>query len=218
MILLLLPLWLLLSAQERVSFPTSDGGKIVANIYEGKPETAVVLTHGGRFNKESWDKQARIIAAETGFRVLALDFRGYGRSTGPRQRVDDTPLHNDVLGAVRYLREKGAKKIYAVGGSMGGAAIGEASLTGEIDRAVYLGATPESPGDKLRGRKLFIVTRNDLGPSDIPRLPKIQQRYNEAHRPKKLVILEGSAHAQYIFDTPQGEQALREILLFLRKR
>ncbi len=79
-ILLLLPLLLLLSAQELVSFPTKDGGTIVANIYEGKPETAVVLTHSGRFNKESWDKQARIIASETGFRALALDFRGYGKS------------------------------------------------------------------------------------------------------------------------------------------
>jgi len=72
---------------------------------------------------------------------------------------------------------------------MGGSAIAEASLTGEIDRAVYLGATPESPGDKLRGHKLFIATRKDLGPSDIPRLPKIQQRYNEAHQPKKLLLL-----------------------------
>lgn len=40
------------------------------------------LAHGGRFKKVSWAPQARVLAA-AGFRVLALDFRGYGASRGP---------------------------------------------------------------------------------------------------------------------------------------
>src|ERR1051325_9046666 len=78
-------------AQKTVSFPTEDGGVIFADVY-GTGEKAVVLAHGGRFNKESWAKQAQILAA-AGFQVLALDFRGYGKSTGPGQYAPmDAPL------------------------------------------------------------------------------------------------------------------------------
>lgn len=40
------------AAQKPVSFPTEDGGKIYAGIYE-EGGRAIVLAHGGRFNKES---------------------------------------------------------------------------------------------------------------------------------------------------------------------
>jgi hypothetical protein len=40
---------------EQVSFPTQDGGLIYANMY-GKGDRGVVLAHGGRFTKESWEK------------------------------------------------------------------------------------------------------------------------------------------------------------------
>jgi predicted alpha/beta-hydrolase family hydrolase len=46
---------------------------VYANIY-GTGERGLVLAHGGRFNKESWEKQARTFAS-AGFRVLAFDFR-----------------------------------------------------------------------------------------------------------------------------------------------
>ena len=64
-------------------------------------------------------------------------------------------------------------------------------------------------------RKLFIVSRDDVGPGDKPRLLKIRAQYDKAPEPKKLVILEGSAHAQFIFQTDQGERLMREILRFL---
>jgi hypothetical protein len=66
----------LAAAQENVSFPTQDGGLIYADVY-GKGDRGVVLAHGGRFNKESWEKQARVLAA-AGFRVLALPPGGPG--------------------------------------------------------------------------------------------------------------------------------------------
>jgi len=46
---------------EQVSFSTKDGGLIYAHLY-GKGDQGVVLAHGGRFNKESWEKQARALA------------------------------------------------------------------------------------------------------------------------------------------------------------
>src|SRR5512144_673412 len=64
-----------------VSFATADGGTIYGDLY-GKSKRGVVLVHGGRFNKGSWAKQAPALV-KAGFRVLAIDLRGYGKSTGP---------------------------------------------------------------------------------------------------------------------------------------
>ncbi len=207
----------LTAAQERVSFPTEDGGVVYAHLY-GKGDRGVVLAHGGRFNKESWEKQARELA-KAGFRVLAIDFRGYGQSQGPGQSDPlNAPLHFDVLAAVRYLRKTGAKSVSVVGGSMGGGAAADASIEaepGEIDRLVLLAALAGGPPEKLKGRKLFIVSRDDTRGDGVVRLVKIREQYEKAPGPKELVILDGSAHAQLIFETPQGERLLRQILRFL---
>src|SRR5271170_6188096 len=91
-------------SQQTVSFPTEDGGVVFADLY-GAGEKAVVLAHGGRFNKESWAPQAQQLVA-AGFEVLAIDFRGYGKSHGPGDKDPmDAPLQLDVLAAVRYLHK-----------------------------------------------------------------------------------------------------------------
>jgi pimeloyl-ACP methyl ester carboxylesterase len=206
-------------AQSSVSFPTEDGGTVYADVY-GKGENGVVLAHGGRFNKESWQKQARILEA-AGYRVLAFDFRGYGKSRGPGDSDPlGAPLHLDVLAAVRYLRHTGAKSVSVIGGSMGGSAAGDASIAarpGEIDRLVFLGAAPNGPADKLKSPALFIVARNDTS-GDGPRLPGIKVQFDRAPQPKKLIVLEGSAHAQYLFETDQADRVMREILRFLKSK
>ena len=204
------------AAQKTISFPTEDGGVVYADIY-GEGDRGIVLAHGGRFNKESWEKQAHTLAS-AGFRVLTLDFRGYGKSRGPGDSAPmNAPLHLDVLAAVRYLRKTGAKSVSVVGGSMGGGAAGDASIAsqpGEIDRLVLLGATLNGPAEKLKSSTLFIVARDDAN-EDGPRLPKIREQYGKAPQPKNLIILDGSAHAQFLFETDQGERVMREILLFL---
>ena len=82
---------------------------VYADVY-GAGERAVVLAHGGRFNKESWAKQARVLAA-AGFEVLAIDFRGYGKSHGPGDKDPmDAPLEKDVMAAVRYLHAHGREE------------------------------------------------------------------------------------------------------------
>ena len=204
------------TAQKTVSFPTEDGGVVYADVY-GEGDRAVVLAHGGQFNKESWAKQARTLVA-AGFQVLALDFRGYGKSRGPGDSDPmDAPLHLDVLAAVRYLRKTGVKTVSIVGGSMGGGAAGDASIAsrpGEIDRVVFLGSAPNEPADKLKSSSLFIVARDDAS-GDGPRLPGIRAQYEKAPQPKELIVLKGSAHAQFLFQTDQAERVMREILRFL---
>jgi pimeloyl-ACP methyl ester carboxylesterase len=202
--------------QRTLSFPTDDGGHICADLY-GHGSRAVLLAHGGRFTKESWRDQASALAS-AGFRVLAIDFRGFGCSTGPGQQDFDTaPFDKDILSAVRYLKNSGATTVSIVGGSFGGSAAGDASVKsapGEIDRIVFLGSAPNLPADGLKSRSLFIVAREDSNGSGL-RLPGIQAQFEKAPQPKQLIVLDGSAHAQYLFQTDQNARVMREILRFL---
>jgi len=200
---------------QRVSFATEDGGRVYADLY-GTGGRGVVLAHGGRFTKESWERQARALA-KAGFRALAIDFRGRGQSRGPESKPPDDGVEYDVLAAVRYLRAAGARTVSVVGASFGGAAAARAAVLarpGEIDRLVLLahGEIPEP--ERMQGRKLFVVARDDANDAG-PRLPRIRRQYERAPGPKELLILEGSAHAQFIFETDQGERLMREIVRFL---
>jgi pimeloyl-ACP methyl ester carboxylesterase len=201
---------------QHISIPTSDGGLIFADVY-GEGSRGVVLAHGGQFNKESWAKQAQALA-KAGFRVLAFDFRGYGQSRGPGQSdIYTAPMQLDVLAAVRYLHKTGAKTVSVVGASFGGGAAADASIDaepGEIDRLVLLAGWTDRPCEKIKVRKLFIVARDDPN-GDGPRLLKIRACYEKAPDPKELVILDGSAHAQFLFATDQADRLMREILRFL---
>jgi pimeloyl-ACP methyl ester carboxylesterase len=150
--------------------------------------------------------------------VLAFDFRGYGKSKGPGDADPmSAPLQLDVLAAVRYLHKTGAGSVAVIGASMGGGAAGAASIAsqpGEIDRMVFLAAYPNGPAEKLRCASLFIVAKDDDA-GDGPRLPRIRAAYEKAPEPKKLIVLEGSAHAQFLFQTDQAERVMKEILDFL---
>jgi len=219
-LLLALALTMLVAAQEAISFPAQDGGRICAELYgngDGKGDRAVVLAHGGRFNKESWKPQAGALVS-AGFRVVAIDFRGFGCSSGPGQAdFDSAPFEKDVLAAVRYLKAHGVKSVSIVGGSFGGSAAGDASIKsarGEIDRIVFLGAAPNLPAENLKSRALFIVARDDSNGAG-PRLPGIRAQYDKAPQPKELIVLEGSAHAQFLFQTDQSDRVMHEILRFL---
>jgi len=206
-------------AQKTLSFPTEDGGLIYADLY-GQGDRAVLLAHGGQFNKESWEKQARILA-DAGFRVMAIDFRGYGKSHGPGDTdVMSAPLQLDVLAGVHYLRSAGAKTVSIVGASLGGGAAGDASIAsppGLIDRIVFLGSSPNGSADKLHSASLFIVARDDADATEL-RLPGIRAQYEKAPKPKRLVVVDGSAHAQFLFQTDQSERVMQEILRFLQQK
>ncbi|HEX4134907.1 MAG TPA: alpha/beta fold hydrolase [Bryobacteraceae bacterium] len=159
--------------------------------------------------KESWDRQAQALAA-SGFRVVAFDFR----SSGQGRRFD-------VLAAVHYLRRTGAKRLSVVGAGMGGDYAAEAAEAepDAIDRLVLLASGAYTPLVHTKARKLFILSRDDfMGDDKKPRLPGIRAQFEKASGPKKLVLLDGSAHAQAIFATDQGDRLMREILRFLSAR
>lgn len=194
-----------------VSFTTSDGAVIYGDLY-GEGKRAVILAHGAAFDKESWAPLARHLA-EQGFRVLAIDFRGYGKSRG-----GDLPhgLALDVLGAARYLRASGATTVDAVGGSMGGGAVAEAAAeapAGLLDRIILLSPVPiENPTQMRAGAYLFIASRGES------LAPAVRVFYNQAPSPKRLVMLDGQSHAQNIFATGEGPRLTRLIEEFLSQR
>ena len=208
-----------LLAQDAISVPAPDGGMVAADLY-GKGPLGVVLAHGGRFDKGGWKDQA-LVLAKAGYRVLAIDFRAAVQARAGAETkclYDPACLSVDVLAAVRYLRQTGARSVAVVGGSLGGGAAAQASVDaapGEIDRLVLLAPMPIDHPERMKGRKLYITSRDDRGSGDVLRLPEIRAQYEKAPDPKALVVLDGSAHAQFIFATEQGKRLMAEILRFL---
>lgn len=202
-----------------VSIPTPDGGPVAADSY-GSGDRAVVLAHGGRFDRSSWSVQATALA-NAGFRVLAIDFRAAVASREGKQTpclYEASCLAKDVLAAVRHLRIEGANSVSIVGGSLGGGAAAQATIeaeAGEIDRIVLLAHMLIEQPERMKGRKLFVAAKDDLNGSRKPRLDGIRAQFERASGPKELVVLDGSAHAQAIFETDQGKILMAKILGFL---
>ena len=207
------------AAQTLVTMHAEDGGIVHADAY-GAGSHAVVLAPGGRFQRGSWRDQAQELV-KAGFRVLAIDFRGRGGSRGPDSDIREEDYRFDILAAVRHLRQTGAKSVSVVGASIGGWAAAEASIaadSSEIDALVLLAASPVDRPERIKGAKLFITTRDDTNGSGRYRLNWIREQFAQTSDPKELVVLDGAAHAQFIFETPQGDTLMREIIRFLDAR
>ena len=206
-------------AAAEVTFASTDGGIVAADVY-GTGDHAVILAHGGRFTKESWQAQAAEIA-EAGFYVVAIDFRGRGRSRGP-ESAPGSRHHNDILGAISYLRDSQlAKSISIVGASFGGGAAAQASAAsapGEISHLVLLAHSTIDTPEAMTGCKLFVVAKDDIRGGGVPRLDEIRAQFEAAPEPKELVVLPGEAHAQFLFDKNQSESLMETILQFLKSR
>jgi pimeloyl-ACP methyl ester carboxylesterase len=198
------------SAQEfeEISFSTADGGTIYGNLY-GDGQHAVLLAHGAVFDKESWDELAQELSA-AGYQALAIDFRGYGKSTAGRS---GNSLYQDVLAGIRYLHSAGSEQVSVIGASMGGGAVAQASVVvepGEIDKLILLAGVPIATPERIQGDKLFIVSRGDS------LLDAVEGQFERAGEPKELTVLAGSEHAQHIFRSRRrGEELTAAIMTWL---
>jgi len=79
----------------------------------GRP---VILLHGWPLSSDSWDDQAMAIA-DAGYRAIAYDRRGFGRSSQPWSGYDYNTLADDLASVIE---QTGAKDATLVGFSMGG--------------------------------------------------------------------------------------------------
>ena len=103
-----------LQTEQTMHITTSDNTKLYVKDWgEGRP---VILIHGWPLSADSWDSQALAIA-DAGFRAIAYDRRGFGRSDQPWSGYDYDSLADD-LAAV--MKETDATDATIVGFSMGG--------------------------------------------------------------------------------------------------
>ncbi|HET7797979.1 MAG TPA: alpha/beta hydrolase [Nevskia sp.] len=80
---------------------------------------AVIFLHGWPLSADSWDDQAMAIA-EAGYRTIAYDRRGFGRSSQPWVGYDYGTLADDLADVIAH---GGVSDVTLVGFSMGGGEI-----------------------------------------------------------------------------------------------
>ncbi len=76
----------------------------------------VILIHGWPLSSDSWDDQAMALA-QAGYRAIAYDRRGFGRSSQPWSGYDYDTLADDLAAVIE---QTGVKDAVIVGFSMGG--------------------------------------------------------------------------------------------------
>ncbi|WP_174279935.1 alpha/beta fold hydrolase [Sphingomonas bacterium] len=93
---------------------TRDGTDLYVKDWgQGRP---VVLLHGWPLSSDMWDPQAMALA-DAGFRAIAYDRRGFGRSGQPWSGYDYDTLADDLADVIEA---SGATDATIVGFSMGG--------------------------------------------------------------------------------------------------
>jgi uncharacterized protein len=106
-----------------VAIETEDGIRLAGWLIEAEnARGTVALFHGMRHNRETMLSRAALLHA-AGYRCLLIDHRGHGQSGGKRISFGWYEAR-DVLAAARWIEEQfPAQPRFALGMSMGGAAI-----------------------------------------------------------------------------------------------
>lgn len=111
---------------------------------------AVVLVHGFPESWYSWRHQLPALAA-AGYRALAIDVRGYGRSSKP-VRVEDYRIVKNVADVVGLCEGLGAGKVTLVGHDWGAPITWTtALLRPDLFRGLALLSVPYAPPRRLEG-------------------------------------------------------------------
>lgn len=115
---------------------TKDGTKIYfEDTGEGKP---LVLIHGWPLSGAMWEYQVEPLA-RAGFRTIAYDRRGFGRSDKPFKGYDYATLARDLASLIEHLQLTG---VTLVGFSMGGGEVAEYlarhNTSGRVTKAVLV--------------------------------------------------------------------------------
>jgi pimeloyl-ACP methyl ester carboxylesterase len=131
----------------KVAFQAEDGTKLLGRLW-GEGEVGVVLAHGFSelTGQDDWLPFPGILAAQ-GYHVLTFNFRGFCSTdgcSGRRMELGNNWL--DVVAATELLEERGAKRIFLIGGSMGGIAVFRAAETAldDVEGIVSI-STPQFP-------------------------------------------------------------------------
>ena len=131
---------------------TADGGKIYYKDWGPRDAQPMVFHHGWPLSADDWDAQMLFFLGQ-GYRVIAHDRRGHGRSTQTATGNDMDHYAADVIALAEFLDLKNA--IHA-GHSTGGGEVAHyvaRAAKGRVAKAVLISAvppimlkTPENPG------------------------------------------------------------------------
>lgn len=118
---------------------TGDGAQIFYKDWgTGKP---VVLSHGWPLNSDSWEAQA-LFLAENGYRVIAHDRRGHGRSTQTWHGNEMDTYADDLATLIDALDLREATLVgFSTGGGEVARYVGRHG-TGRVAKIVLVSAVP----------------------------------------------------------------------------
>lgn len=118
---------------------TKDGTQIYYKDWGKGP--AITFSHGWPLNADAWDGQM-LFLAQNGFRVVAHDRRGHGRSSQPSSGNDMDGYANDLAAVIDALD---LKDVTLVGHSTGGGEVARyigRHGTKRVAKAVLISAVP----------------------------------------------------------------------------
>lgn len=132
----------LASGERRMgTITTKDGTQIFFKDWGPKDAQPIVFHHGWPLTADDWDNQMMFFLME-GFRVIAHDRRGHGRSSQTFFGNEMDTYAADVAELAEHLDLKGAVH---VGHSTGGGEVARyvaRSKPGRVSKAVLIGAVP----------------------------------------------------------------------------
>ena len=134
---------------------TRDGTRIYYKDWGPRDAQAIVFHHGWPLSADDWDNQMLYFLSK-GYRVIAHDRRGHGRSTQSATGHDMDTYAADVATLTDELELKGA---YHVGHSTGGGEVARfvaRAKTGRVAKAVLVSAVP--PG----------MVKSEWNPNGVP--------------------------------------------------
>ena len=192
-------------------------------IEAGSGPVAVVLAHESPASLCGWLPYIPFLTA-SGLRVLAFDFRGFGDSTVPAG-VPYRAYDRDLASAVVRARADGAKRVFLMGASYGGAIAltyaprlkldGLISLSGET----YLPsatANALASAPRLRAPLLVVGSRHDRY---LPVKDALALIRRAGSKDKRTALYPGGWHGWAIVEeAPYAANARRLILAWIRAR
>ncbi len=120
---------------------TSDGVQLYYKDWGPKDGPVVTFSHGWPLNSDSWESQMQFLAAQ-GYRVVAHDRRGHGRSSQPWDGNDMDHYADDLAAVIEALD---LRQVTLVGFSTGGGEVARyvgRHGTGRVGKVVLVSAVP----------------------------------------------------------------------------
>ena len=129
------------AAQTASTITTVDGVQLYYKDWGPKDGPVVTFSHGWPLSSDSWESQMLFLASQ-GYRVVAHDRRGHGRSSQPWEGNDMDHYADDLAAVIEALD---LKDVTLVGFSTGGGEVARyigRHGTGRVKKAVLVSAVP----------------------------------------------------------------------------